>query len=198
MMKSRLVLNKPVYVGMCILELSKTLMYDFHYNFIKSKYGEKAILLFSDTDSSCYEIVTEDVYEDLFEHRDMFDNSDYPKSSKVFFDENKKIIGKFKDEAAGNPITDFVGLKPKMYSYRTESKNNKKAKGVKKNVVKKDIKHSNYLDCLQNNQIMRHKMNTIRSDHVMMINVIFSMMVSVVLHMDIIKLKKIDRQVIII
>ena len=90
MMKSRLVLNKPVYVGMCILELSKTLMYDFHYNFIKSKCGEKAILLFSVTDSSCYEIVTEDVYEDLFEHRDMFDNSDYPKSSKVFFDENKK------------------------------------------------------------------------------------------------------------
>ena len=90
MTKSRLVLNKPVYVGMCILELSKTLMYDFHYNFIKAKYGEKAILLFSDTDSLCYVIITEDVYKDLFEHGDLFDNSDYPKSSKFFFDKNKK------------------------------------------------------------------------------------------------------------
>ena len=85
MQKQRLLVNKPVYVRMCILDLSKTLMYDFHYNFIKAKYGEKATLLFSDTDSLCYEIVTEDVYEDLFEHRDMFDNSDYPKSSKCFF-----------------------------------------------------------------------------------------------------------------
>ena len=165
MTKNRLVLNKPVYVGMCILDLSKTLMYDFHYNFIKAKYGEKAILLFSDTDSLCYVIMTEDVYEDLLAHKGLFDNSDYPKSSKFFFNENKKVIGKFKDEAAGMIIIDFPGLKPKMYSYKTENKNNKTAKGVKKNVIKKEIKHQDYLDCLQNNQIMRHKMNTIRSDH---------------------------------
>ena len=140
-------------------------MYDFHYNFIKAKYGEKAILLFTDTDSLCYIIKTEDVYEDLNKDRGLFDNSDYPKSSKFFFDENKKVIGKFKDEAAGMVIIEFVGLKPKMYSYRTESKNNKTAKGVKKNVTKKDISHTDYLDCLQNNKIMHHKMRTIRSDH---------------------------------
>ena len=122
-------------------------------------------MLFSDTDSLCYVIKTEDVYEDLLEHRDMFDNSDYPKSSKFFFSENKKVIGKFKDEAAGMVIIDFAGLKPKMYSYRTESKNNKTAKGVKKYVVKKDLKQQHYLDCLFKNQIMHHKMNTIRSDH---------------------------------
>ena len=95
----------------------------------------------------------------------LFDNSDYPKSSKFFFDENKKVIGKFKDEAAGMIIIDFAGVKPKMYSYRTEKKNNKAAKGVKKNVIKKDISHSDYLDCLQNNRIMHHKMRTIPSDH---------------------------------
>ena len=165
MAKRRLLLNKPVYVGMCILDLSKTLMYNFHYNFIKAKYGERAILLFTDTDSLCYVIFTEDVYEDLLEHRDMFDNSDYPKSSKFFFSENKKEIGKFKDEAAGNIITESAALKPKMYSYTTESKNNKTAKGVKKSVVKKEIKHQDYLDCHFINQIMRHKMRTIRSDH---------------------------------
>ena len=181
MMKSRLVLNKPVYVGMCILDLSKTLMYDFHYNFIKAKYGEKAILLFTDTDSLCYVIITEDVYEDLLKDRDLFDNSDYEEPSKFFFDENKKVIGKFKDEAAGNPITEVVCLKPKMYTYEKETKrkhicgkmyllvnntkNDKKAKGIKKNVIKKDIKHLHFKDCVFKNQIMRHKMNTIRSDH---------------------------------
>ena len=90
MTKKTLLLDKPVYAEMCILDLSKTLMYDFHYNFIKAKYGEKATLLFSDTDSLCYHIKTEDVYEDLFEHRYLFDNSDYPESSKFFFKDNKK------------------------------------------------------------------------------------------------------------
>ena len=75
------------------------------------------------------------------------------------------IETKFKDEAAGQLIIEFVGLKSKMYSYKTEKKNNKTAKGVKKNVIKKDIIHSDYLDCLQNNQIMQHNMRTIRSDH---------------------------------
>ena len=165
MTKERLKLDKPSYVGMCILDLSKTLMYDFHYNYIKPKYGKRAILGFTDTDSLLYSIETDDVYEDLYEDRGLFDNSDYPKSSKFFFDENKKVIGKFKDEAAGKPIIEFVGLKSKMYSCRTESKNNKTAKEVKKNVIKKDISHSNYLNCLQNNRIMQHKMRTIRSEY---------------------------------
>ena len=90
MMKSRLILNKPVYVGMCILDLSKTLMYDFHYNFIKAKYGEKAILLFTDTDSLCYVIITEDVYEDLLKDRDLFDNSDYEDLPNSFLMKIKK------------------------------------------------------------------------------------------------------------
>ena len=170
MKKNFLKLDKPSYVGMCILDLSKVLMYDFHYNFIKKKYGDRAKLLFTDTDSLCYHNQTDDVYQDLYNHKDMFDNSDYSKSSKFYFDENKKVIGKFKDEAAGNPIADFLGLKSKMYSYEVELpsgeiKNNKKAKGVKKNVIKRDLDHSDYLSVLQNKTIQNHKMKTIRSDH---------------------------------
>ena len=115
--KETLTLNRPAYVGMCILDLSKTLMYDFHYNYIKKKYGDKAKLLFTDTDSLTYEIQAEDVYQDFWNDRHLFDNSDYPESSPYFDKTNKKIIGKFKDEAAGVPITEFVGLKSKMYSY---------------------------------------------------------------------------------
>ena len=118
--KERLLLDKPSFVGMCILDLSKTLMYDFHYNYIRKKYTD-CQLLFTDTDSLFYHIKTErDVYEDFWVDKNLFDNSDYPKSSKFFLGENKKVIGKFKDQAAGKPILEFVGLKSKMYSYTKE------------------------------------------------------------------------------
>ena len=172
MKKNFIKLDKPTYVGMCILDLSKVLMYDFHYNFIKVKYGDKAQLLFTDTDSLCYHIRTDDIYEDFDQYRDMFDNSDYNKSSNYYFDYNKKVIGKMKDEAAGNIITSFVGLKSKMYSYLVEKinkgeaieiKNFKKAKGITKNVTQRDIEHEHYLSCLNNSTIIKNKIKTIRS-----------------------------------
>ena len=113
--QTKLLLNKPSYVGMSILELSKTLMYDFHYNYILKKYPH-AQLLFTDTDSLCYRIETEDIYSDFLRDRELFDNSDYPSHSKFYFAENKKVIGKFKDETAGVTIREFIGLKSKMYS----------------------------------------------------------------------------------
>ena len=162
--KETLTLNRPAYVGMCILDLSKTLMYDFHYNYIKSKYEDKAKLLFTDTDSLMYEIETSDAYKDFFSDKEKFDNSDYPKDSPFHYMTNKKVIGKFKDEAAGVPITEFVGLKSKMYSYiKDNGLGGKTAKGVKKNVIKTDIKHINYNNVLLNNTQMRHKMRCIRS-----------------------------------
>ena len=162
--KEKLLLNKPSYVGMCILDLSKIHMYDFHYNYIKKKYPDSQ-LLFTDTDSLFYHIKSEkDIYEEFWVDRELFDNSDYPDSSKFFFNDNKKVIGKFKDEAAGKPIKEFVGLKSKMYSYLVGAQEHKKAKGVKKNVVKNEIKHQNYLDVLNNSRIMHHQMNTIRSE----------------------------------
>ena len=158
-------LDKPSYVGMRILDLSKTLMYDFHYNYIKKKYSDGAQLLFTDTDSLTYRIKTEDAYRDFFADRELFDNSDYPENSEFYFKENKKVIGKFKDETAGVPIDDFIGLKSKMYSVSLDNgKNSKKAKGVKKNIIRKDISHQHYHDVLNESKILHHQMKTIRSD----------------------------------
>ncbi|XP_068690071.1 uncharacterized protein [Montipora foliosa] len=163
--KETLTLNRPVYVGMCILDLSKTLMYDFHYNYIKQKYDSKAKLLFTDTDSLTYEIETKDVYQDFWDDKDRFDNSDYSQHSQYFDRTNKKVIGKFKDEAAGVPITEFVGLRSKMYSYMKDNdKGGKTAKGINKNVIKKNITHENYKNVLFNNEQMYHTMKTIRSN----------------------------------
>ena len=162
--KETLTLNRPAYVGMCILDLSKTLMYDFHYNYIKEKYGDKAKLLFTDTDSLTYEIEAEDVYQDFWNDKDRFDNSDYPENSPYFDKTNKKVIGKFKDEAAGIPITEFVGLRSKMYSYiKDNHKGGKTAKGIKKNTIKNDIKHEDYKNILINKKQIHHTMKTIRS-----------------------------------
>ena len=163
--KETLTLNRPAYIGMCILDLSKTLMYDFHYNYIKQKYGNKAKLLFTDTDSLTYEIETKDAYKDFFKDKSKFENSDYPEDSLFFNNINKKVIGKFKDEAAGIPIIEFIGLRSKMYSYmKDDMKGGKTAKGIKKNVIKKDIKHEDYKNVLFNNEQIHHKMKTIRSE----------------------------------
>ena len=148
MKKTKLFFNKPVYLGMCILDLSKTLMYDFHYNYIKQKYGDKAKLLLTDTDSLMYEIKTEDFYKDISgDVKDRFDTSKYPSDhpSGIPSGFNKKVLGMFKDEANGNVIDEFVGLGAKLYSYKMfEGKESKTCKGVKKSVVKEDITHENY------------------------------------------------------
>ena len=163
--KESLTLNRPAYVGMCILDLSRTLMYDFHYNFIKQQYGAKAKLLFTDTDSLTYEIEAEDVYQEFWKNKKMFDNSDYPSNDQFFDATNKKVIGKFKDEAAGFPITEFVGLRSKMYSYIKGNNNGgTTAKGIKKNVIKKEIQHSDYKDVLFNEKQLHHQIKTIRSN----------------------------------
>ena len=104
-----LTLNKQIYVGFSILELSKTLIYEFRYKYIKNKFDAK--LLFTDTDSLVYEIKTEHVYEDFYLDKDLFDLSDYPLHSKFFDPTNKKVIGKTKNEFKGKIISKFAGLK---------------------------------------------------------------------------------------
>ena len=164
MYKSRLLLNRPVYVGMCVLDLSKHLMYDFYYNKLKKQYGEHCQLLYTDTDSLLLEIQTEDVYKDMGASVDLYDTSDYPKDHPQYSEENKKVVGKMKDECAGRIITEYVGLRPKMYSIlEADGRNIKKAKGVKKSVVSHNIRHEDYEKTLSEKKTSRHSMHVLRS-----------------------------------
>ncbi|GFY19288.1 uncharacterized protein TNCV_4126751 [Trichonephila clavipes] len=118
---------------MSILDLSKHLMYDFHCNVMKPKYGEIIKLLYMDTDSFIYDIRTDDFYEDMKGMIDYFDTSDYQENKRYGMPRvNKKVLGKMKDENAGKILEEFVGLRSKMYACKTETDLIKKSKGVKK------------------------------------------------------------------
>jgi hypothetical protein len=152
--------DKPMIVGMCVLDLSKVLMYEFHYDFIKKQYGNKAKLLFTDTDSLTYHIETEDFYVDMKNNLELFDTSDYPKGHLCQSDDNKKEIGKFKDEAESVPIVEFVGLRSKMYSFMKEGgKSKATAKGIKKNVIKSLTIHQ-YRKAIFSNNVKDMKQKT--------------------------------------
>ena len=195
MKKTEVYFNKPIFVGQAILDISKTLMFDFHYNFIRKKYNNKAELLMTDTDSLMYLIQTEDVYHDIKKDvKRKFDTSNYPDvhPSGIKTGANEMVIGKFKDEAGGNQITHFVGLRPKLYSFKVEMKYKKdkkdgeikeieaeddetrKAKGVKKNVIKKSLSFEDYKKCLFSKEKIMKEMNVIRSQN----HDIFSMTVN--------------------
>ena len=167
MKRTKLTFNKPVYCGMAILDISKSLMYDFHYGYILPKYGKNQKLLFTDTDSLCYEIQTEDFFKDISGDVEKgFDTSNFPKDhpSEIPVGKNKKVPGMMKDEAGGRIIEEFVGLRAKLYSYRMfEGKEEKKCKGIKKSVVRKDTSHEDYKECLFSKKPQMRKMNVIRS-----------------------------------
>ena len=155
--KPVLTLNKPIYVGFSILDLSKLLMYEFHYKYIKSKFDAK--LLFTDKDSLVYEIKTEDVYENFYQDKNLFNFREYPLDSKLFDPDNKKLIGKKKDEFKGRIISEFVGLKSNMYSLiGGDGEEVTKAKGVNKK-----IRHEEFVHVLFNKKVVRHNMKRIQS-----------------------------------
>ena len=141
MQKESVLLDKPIYIGMSVLDISKTLMYEFHYEAIKQRYKDKAKLLFTDTDSLCYFIETADLENDRLEEIHKYDTSNYPLDHKLYSEENKKVIGKMKDETCGKQIEEFVGLRAKLYSFRTHDNEVKRAKGVKKSVIQKKYKN---------------------------------------------------------
>ena len=156
--KTEVNLNRPTYIGMCVLDLSKLCMYQFYYDTLKARYGGRVRLCYTDTDSLLVQIQTDDINADLIDMADQFDFSDYPANHPVRqtlgeekIKANKKTPGLFKDECNGAMIAEFIGLRPKMYSIlkadddATNPKHGiRKAKGVLSKVVKKEFHHERY------------------------------------------------------
>ena len=156
--KLEVVMDKTIYIGLCVLDISKTVLYEFHYDFALKKFGSDCKLLYTDTDSLIYEIKGQDVYQIMKDNIERFDTSDYhPDNMYELPLVNKKIPGLMKDECNGKIVTEFIGLRSKMYCLQVENQDYvKKAKGVKSEVIKRTIDSGHFRDCLFNsNQIYR-------------------------------------------
>ena len=149
-------MNKPIYLGQAILDISKTLMYEFWYNYIKPKYGDNARLCYTDTDSFIIYTETEDFYKDISNDVDRWlDTSNYDKNNErpLPIGKNKKVIGLFKNELGEKIMTEFIALGAKIYAYLMEDgSEHKKAKGTKKCIIKRELMFENYKDSLFNNK----------------------------------------------
>ena len=148
--KVKVVINKPVYLGQAILDLSKIAMYEFHYDYMKHKYNDdKLTLCYMDTDSLIYDIETDDFYKDIADDVEVkFDTSGYVPDCLLPIGLNKKVIGLMKNELGGKIMKEFITLRPKMYSYKVSNSESKKYKGIKKCIVKKTISFEDYKSCL--------------------------------------------------
>ncbi|XP_024875611.1 uncharacterized protein LOC112457000 [Temnothorax curvispinosus] len=158
-------LNKPIYVGMCILEISKTCVYDFHYNYMVPLHRERCKIIYTDTDNLIYFLECDDAYEDMKRDIARFDTSGYPENNAYRMPRvNSKIPGLMKDENDGAVMTEFVGLRAKMYVWRVEGKSDtKKIKGVKRNVVARTITFDDYMRCLRDAIELSRRQSCIRS-----------------------------------
>ena len=156
MKKPKVKMNKPIYLDLSILEISKILMYEFWYDCMKPKYDNNVKLCYMDTNSFIMNIKTNDFYKDIANDvENRFDTSNYEVNIPLPMGRNKKVIGLMKDELGGKIITEFVTLRPRTYSYLTDNgKEDKKAKGTKKCVIKKMIKFNDYKKCLLNDEVI--------------------------------------------
>ena len=156
MKKTKVKINKPICLGLSILEISKILMYEFWYDYMKPKYDNNVNLCYMDTDSFIMDIKTNEFYKDIANDvENRFDTSNYEVNRSLPMGKNKKVIGLMKDELGGKIITEFVTLRPKTYSYLTDDgKEDKKAKGTKKCLIKKMIKFNDYKKCLLNDEVI--------------------------------------------
>ena len=156
MNKTKVKMTKPIYLGLSISEISKILMYEFWYDYMKPKYGNNVKLCYMDTDSFIMNIKTKEFYKDIdndVEKR--FDTSNYEVNRPLPTGNNTKVIGLMKDKLGGKIITEFVTLRPKTYSYLTgDCEEDKKAKGTKKCVIKRMIKFNDYKNCLLKDEVI--------------------------------------------
>ena len=166
MKKTKVKMNKPISLGLSILEISKILMYEFCYDYMKPKYGDNVKLCYKDTDSFIMNIKTEDFYKDIANDVEKrFDTSNYEVDRPLPTGKNKKVTGLMKDELGGKIITEFVALRPKTYSYLTDDcKEDKKAKGTKKCVIKRVTKFNDYEDCLLNDKVVLKSQQRFKSE----------------------------------
>ena len=156
MKKTKVKMNKSIYLGLSILEISKTLIYEFWYDYMKPKYNNDVKLCYMDMDSVIMNIKTNYFYKDIAnDAENRFDTSNYEVNRPLPTGKNKKIIGLVKDELGGKIITEFVTLMPKTYLFLTDDgKEDKKAKGKKKCVIKKMIKFNEYKKCSLNDELI--------------------------------------------
>ena len=161
-------MNKPVYLGMSILDISKTLMYEFWYDYLKPKYNDKAKLCYMDTDSFVINIFTEDFFEDINNDVERwFDTSNYDQNDKrpLQIGVNKKVIGMFKNELGWKIMKEFCTLKAKTYAYlMDEDIEHKRAKGTKRCIIKRRMMFGNYKDSLSNNKTILRAQVRLKSD----------------------------------
>ena len=167
MKKVKVKMNKPIYLGLSILEVSKIIMYEFWYDYMKKKYGDIVELCYMDTDRLIMNIKTKDFYKDIAQDvEERFDTSSYDVDRPLPKGKNKKVTGLMKDELGGGIITEFVALRPKTYSYMTdEFIEMKKAKGTKKCIIKKMLKFEDYKKCLFDNEPMLKSQQRFKSEN---------------------------------
>ena len=159
-------MNNPIQLGQAKLDISKILMYEFWYDYIKSKYGDKATLCYKDTDSFISYTKTEDFYEDITNDVERWFDTSNSSKKPLQTDVTKKVIGKFKDELGDKIMTEFVALRAKTYAYLTDDgSEHKRAKGTKKCIIKRELRFENYKDSLFNDKIILKSQQRFRSDH---------------------------------
>ena len=167
MKKAKVKMSKPIYLGISILDISKTLMYEFCYDHIKPKYGDRAKLCYTDTDSFAIHIITEDFFEDISDDAvdGWFDTSNYDENDKRLLPvgKNEKVPGLFKDELGGKIMTEVVALRPKTWAYLMDhGSEHKKAKETKKVVIKQELMFENCKDCLFNEKSVFKKITDLK------------------------------------
>lgn len=166
MYKTQILLNKPIAIGVCVLELSKLKMYDFHYNFMLSEFNSKNCRIqYTDTDSFIYFLQDKNIYDVIKKNPEQFDTSDYCVNNPYGIGLlNKKVYGLMKDENKGHIMKEFIGLRAKMYCYKVQNgRVEKRAKGVKKCVLQKKLHFDDFYNCLFNECTITHKQSNIRS-----------------------------------